>query len=202
VKLSNAPCTISPVDLDALPRTLRQAHREYIEAAAQSRRISSWQYDHCPGVVDYLESVVKKALPVPRYMQMQALPEELDSASDFHEGARYRITVNAYEREPRARLECVAHYGSRCCICRMSFAARYGAIAEGFIHVHHLRPLSTIGKEYKIDPIADLRPVCPNCHAVLHIRGFREPAYEIDEVRAFLKQSRSKRLSRKRTRER
>jgi predicted HNH restriction endonuclease len=43
--------------------------------------------------------------------------------------------------------------------------------------------LSEIGGEYIVDPVADLRPVCPNCHAVLHRRI---PAYSIEEVRVFL----------------
>jgi 5-methylcytosine-specific restriction protein A len=53
----------------------------------------------------------------------------------------------------------------------------------GFTHVHHLKLLSTVGSGYQVDPIEDLRPVCPNCHAVIHRR---EPPYSIDEVRAFL----------------
>ena len=34
-----------------------------------------------------------------------------------------------------------------------------------------LRKLLDIGEEYEIDPIKDLRPVCPNCHAMLHRNG-------------------------------
>jgi 5-methylcytosine-specific restriction protein A len=30
--------------------------------------------------------------------------------------------------------------------------------------------LAQVGGEYQVDPIADLRPVCPNCHAMLHSR--------------------------------
>jgi len=37
------------------------------------------------------------------------------------------------------------------------------------------------------DPIRDLRPVCPNCHVVIHRR---EPPYSIDEVRQLLTQQR------------
>lgn len=44
----------------------------------------------------------------------------------------------------------------------------YGKIGKKFIHVHHLKELSLIGTKYRIDPIKDLRPVCPNCHAMLH----------------------------------
>jgi hypothetical protein len=38
-----------------------------------------------------------------------------------------------------------------------------------FLHVHHLRELAALGKEYEVDPITDLRPVCPNLS--------RHPAY-------------------------
>jgi 5-methylcytosine-specific restriction protein A len=36
------------------------------------------------------------------------------------------------------------------------------------IHVHHVRPESTLGPNYRVDPIKDLRPLCPNCHAIVH----------------------------------
>ncbi len=70
----------------------------------------------------------------------------------------------------------------------MSFGAVYGPVADGFIHVHHLRPLSQAGGAHAVDPVEDLRPVCPNCHAVLHRRA---PAYSIEEVKAFLARKQS-----------
>jgi 5-methylcytosine-specific restriction protein A len=76
--------------------------------------------------------------------------------------------VNAYERDPRARKACLAHHGTNCSVCGFNFESRYGKIGEGFIHVHHLVPLSEVGEDYEVDPIADLLPVCPNCHAMLH----------------------------------
>jgi predicted HNH restriction endonuclease len=108
-------------------------------------------------------------------------PDEVKGT--FQEGAMKRVTINAYERDRRARQQCVIKYGTRCCICGLSFGEKYGKEFEGFIHVHHLLPLSTIRKEYKINPTEDLRPVCPNCHAVLH---YRVPAYSIEDVRLFL----------------
>ncbi len=65
----------------------------------------------------------------------------------------------------------------------MSFGAVYGKIAEGFIHVHHLHPLSEVKEAHLVDPVKDLRPVCPICHAVLHLRN---PVISIDEVREML----------------
>ena len=56
-------------------------------------------------------------------------------------------------------------------------------LGEGFIHVHHIVPLSGLGKSYVVDPINDLRPVCPNCHAMLHKRV---PPYTIDELREIM----------------
>tara|TARA_B110000037_G_scaffold155751_1_gene175626 strand:- start:1922 stop:2146 length:225 start_codon:yes stop_codon:yes gene_type:complete len=43
--------------------------------------------------------------------------------------------------------------------------ARFG---KEFIHVHHLKEIATIAQKYQVDPVNDLRPVCPNCHAMLH----------------------------------
>jgi predicted HNH restriction endonuclease len=101
----------------------------------------------------------------------ELLPDELDAAAPIHEGARYQVLVNAYERNTEARRRCLAAHGTTCCICGFNFGVVYGPDAEGYIHVHHVKPLSEIGEEYEVDPVADLRPVCPNCHAVLHLGG-------------------------------
>lgn len=114
------------------------------------------------------------------------LPEEIAATTALLEGATCRVSVNAYERNPRARRLCIERYGKKCFICDFSFGSVYGKVADGFIHVHHLRPLSEIGAEYVVDPVEDLRPVCPNCHAVLHRRI---PPYSIEEVQEFLRQS-------------
>jgi predicted HNH restriction endonuclease len=111
------------------------------------------------------------------------LPEEVEESTPLIEGAVSRVMVNAYERNLRARRQCIKHHGTDCYICGFSFGAVYGEVADGYIHIHHLRPLSEICVQYKVDPVKDLRPVCPNCHAVLHRRI---PAYSIDEVRGFL----------------
>jgi predicted HNH restriction endonuclease len=50
----------------------------------------------------------------------------------------------------------------------MSFHEKYGEAMRGFIHVHHLAPLSSRGAAHDVNPETDLIPVCPNCHAFLH----------------------------------
>lgn len=111
-------------------------------------------------------------------------PDEVSPSQLWAEGAVCRVTVNAYERSPEARRGCIAAHGTACCICGFSFGRVYGSDAEGYIDVHHLRPLSEIGREYIVDPVKDLRPVCPNCHAVLHLGG---RCRSIEEVRQLLR---------------
>lgn len=98
-------------------------------------------------------------------------PEEILETTTLIEGAICRISVNAYERNQEARRLCIEIHGTSCCICGFNFGAAYGADAQGYIHVHHVRPLSEIKSDYVVDPARDLRPVCPNCHAVLHLNG-------------------------------
>jgi predicted HNH restriction endonuclease len=110
--------------------------------------------------------------------------EEEEVVKRLSEGAVFQKLVNAYERNNLARQQCLDEYGTDCYICGFSFGVTYGKVVEGFIHVHHLLQLSRVGKDYKVDPIADLRPVCPNCHAVIHHRP-KQP-YGIEAVRLFL----------------
>ena len=113
-------------------------------------------------------------------------PDDLPLGQDYAEGAKKQVRVNAYERNPKARAACLKHYGRVCSVCDFSFEKRYGDIGQDFIHVHHLKPLALTSGEYKIDPVADLRPVCPNCHAMLHTS---DPPLEIEELRKRLRPS-------------
>lgn len=112
------------------------------------------------------------------------IPEELVVTKPLYEGAIKTISVNAYERSSVARNQCILHYGCRCSACDLSLAEKYGEVAQGRIHVHHLRQLADINSEYYVDPIRDLRPVCPTCHAVIHTRT---PPFTIEEVQAMIK---------------
>lgn len=116
------------------------------------------------------------------------LAEEILQPSGLVEGAVRSITVNAYERNPQARRQCKGAHGTTCCICGFRFGATYGKVADGYIHVHHLRPLSQVNGEYVVDPVKDLRPVCPNCHAVLHLGG---ECRSIEEVKQMVEDNRA-----------
>ena len=63
----------------------------------------------------------------------------------------------------------------------------YGIITKYIIEVHHIVPLSQIGKQYIIDPTKDLVPICPNCHTIIHLK--KDPCYTIEEVKMMIEES-------------
>jgi hypothetical protein len=113
-------------------------------------------------------------------------PDEVQpSDQQYPEGATTLVMVNAYERNARARQACIDHYGFDCVVCGLNFEERYGdEIGRGFIHIHHELPLHEIGREYLVNPVEHLKPVCPNCHVMLHRL---DPPLSIPELRARLK---------------
>ncbi|HCE56382.1 MAG TPA: restriction endonuclease [Prolixibacteraceae bacterium] len=101
-------------------------------------------------------------------VERKIYPDEIDEYKGLIEGATKKIYINAYERNKEARVKCIQYYGASCYICGMKFLDVYGKLGKDFIHVHHLVEISKIKANYVVDPINDLIPVCPNCHAMLH----------------------------------
>ena len=111
------------------------------------------------------------------------LPEEIDSKEVFKEGASKNVTVNQYERSAGAREKCLALHGYQCSVCSFDFEKKYGEIGKNYIHVHHIVPISEVGREYELDPETDLIPICPNCHAMIHLT---RPAISIMQLKQYL----------------
>ena len=111
------------------------------------------------------------------------LPEEIDNPKQYTEGASKVVSINTYERNSEARVKCIEYHGYKCAVCFFDFEGIYGSIGKNYIHVHHIVPLSEIKKEYKLDPIKDLVPVCPNCHAIIHRT---QPALTVQQLKEHL----------------
>ena len=93
---------------------------------------------------------------------------DVDEQKEYHEGHVRSVMVDIYERSSIARGKCVEYHGESCLICGINFEEKYGMLGKGFIHIHHLKPLHTIRKDYIVNYKEDLIPVCPNCHAMIH----------------------------------
>ncbi len=96
------------------------------------------------------------------------------------EGGRRSVMVTLIERNPKNREACLEHWGYECRVCGFDFGREFGDKAKDYIHVHHHNLLATAG-EIIPDPINDMSPLCPNCHAVAHLR---RPPYTIEELKA------------------
>lgn len=167
---------------------IQTGHDQFIQltaltAAGVPRKGTPFRRSHSEGLMSYARSFLASNTSDVYASAEWVLQEEVAGDNLLVEGARLTVQVNAFERNLQARAQCLAHYGMRCAVCDFSFEAVYGRVANSYIHVHHLKPLASIGKEYVVDPLVDLRPVCANCHAVIHLRM---PPYEIDEVKAML----------------
>lgn len=99
-----------------------------------------------------------------------------------NEGRKRHVLSVQYERSTALRKKCLEHWGFACAVCGLLFEEQYGEIGKDFIHVHHLNPVSATGTT-KTNPIEDLRPVCPNCHSMLHKKN---PPIGIEELKSMM----------------
>ncbi|NUS37213.1 MAG: restriction endonuclease, partial [Pseudarthrobacter sp.] len=109
--------------------------------------------------------------------------EELVSGT-FPPEAVSRIDVNRYERNADARRLCLAYHGTSCAACGYSFERAYGEAGTDVMDVHHVVPPEMLGSGYQLDPVTDLLPLCPNCHAMAH-RGPGAPT-SVPELRRMM----------------
>lgn len=71
-------------------------------------------------------------------------------------------------------------------MCNFDFEKAYGQLGENYIQIHHLKPLSEIKEDYCVNPEEDLRPICPNCHAMIHRKT---PALKIEELKHIVQEN-------------
>lgn len=109
--------------------------------------------------------------------------EDAVNPEGLPEGAKARVEVNRYERSRLNRAACLDIHGLSCLACGFNFEFTYGSTGAGFIHVHHVVPVSLLGPDYLVNPATDLIPLCPNCHAMAHTRM---PPLELAHLRSLL----------------
>lgn len=136
-----------------------------------------------PELVEELETVWFNFLTTQNIRINPYAPTGSEEKNTYTEGTAKQMTQTRYERNPYAKSACIKHYGYSCSVCEFDFAKRFGDLGKNFIHVHHLTQIATVGKTYNVDPIKDLRPVCPNCHAMLHRQN---PPLTLEELKIWL----------------
>lgn len=165
-----------------------EPHRRFIDLAAvtptgKPRTSTAFRRTHSEGLVQYAKSLCPD-LGDSHAQPAGAQVNRIEASDDeFFEGRPITVQTTRYERDRNARRACLAHHGYACAACGFTFSAIYGTVAEDYIQVHHLNPIASIGHHTLVDPIADMVPLCANCHAVAH---FRDPPYTIQEIKDFI----------------
>ncbi len=139
--------------------------------------VKSWDYTGLGTnrLLDAFEKLLEDTIPA---------FEEACRMPCYEEGEAVYHQLNKYERNRKARQTCIAAHGCTCSVCGFDFGKVYGDAFAGIIEVHHLVPISQIGKKYVVDPVKDLRPVCANCHTALHSK--KDGVYTIEELKALV----------------
>ncbi|MBV6577806.1 HNH endonuclease, partial [Acinetobacter baumannii] len=91
-----------------------------------------------------------------------------------------------YERDQKLRKQAILIHGYTCVACGFNFEEFYGDYAKGFIHIHHIEPLFSVGEKV-VNPETDLVPLCANCHAVIHRK--RDKTLTVDDLQKMIKRN-------------
>ncbi|EAQ29959.1 HNH endonuclease [Erythrobacter sp. NAP1] len=125
---------------------------------------------------------IRKAVEKADVESLAALPNE-DEVEGEEGGVVMRLHKR-YERDrslSRKKIVSAKKAGSvECEVCEFDFEAAFGELGDGFIEVHHLKPVHTLGKGSKTR-LKDLALLCANCHRMAHRK--RIPL-SLDELRA------------------
>lgn len=112
------------------------------------------------------------------------------SVEEGHEGRRVGRFVNIYERRHRLREAAVRIHGVKCQACGFDFRAHYGRRGDGYIEVHHAKPVSSL-RNRAVNPRLDMVVLCANCHRMVH----RDPAQvlSLEDLRSLVRRERKRR---------
>jgi len=151
---------------------LTKENGHLLEDIPQNRETNYWR----DGVRQIDEDIYLKILRLANIDREDSFFIEGDEDSDpkawetviYLEGDKKEVYNTKYERNPRLRGKAIEIHGLDCMGCDINFRERYGSHGEGFIHVHHNKPISSYNGQHKVDPKEDLEVLCPNCHAMVH----------------------------------
>jgi 5-methylcytosine-specific restriction protein A len=114
-------------------------------------------------------------------------PESFTSTTSSPEGGKKAYQGTRYERDLGNRRRAIEIHGTRCTACQFDFGETYGSHGIGFIEIHHLHPLYVKGEEHPVDPKEDLRPICSNCHRMIHRK--KQSIMTIEALKELLRQT-------------
>lgn len=159
---------------------------DYVETIPEARQSNYWR----DGVRSIDKATFEQIIalagvdPLPSGRQ---LGDEYAFTSLGEEGGKKTVYSTRYERDPKLRKQAIAIHGDSCKACGFNFGKTYGDFGAGFIHVHHIVPVSAFVAKQVVNPETDLVPLCANCHAMVHRRA--NQTLTLSELKGLLKQA-------------
>ncbi len=84
---------------------------------------------------------------------------------------KHRYRERNRELVDEAKRRFLREHGKLFCeVCRFWPFEKYGDMADSFIEVHHIKPISKMTPGEKTN-VEDLMMICPNCHRLIHWKG-------------------------------
>lgn len=160
---------------------------EYLETVPDNRASNYWRDGVRPVSQTDYDAILSHAqlLPAQPNEVVQLRQEDPIDFVSANEGNKTTYFGTRYERRKDLRLKAIEIHGLDCKGCGFDFEQVYGEHAKGFIHVHHVMPISKFGGEKQVDPATDLITLCANCHAMVHRK--RDSTLSIDELKAMVR---------------
>ena len=169
---------------------------EYLETIPATRAGNYWRDGVRPASKETYDLILSYAAessgntpPSSGSPSLPSLNDDSNTLESLQEGnPKYRYST-VYERNPRLRRLAIKKHSCTCMACGFNFEDFYGSYAAGFIHVHHLEPISEYGGAKSVDPEKDLIPLCANCHSVVHRR--KDKTLSLDELKSLIHRAKS-----------
>lgn len=161
----------------------------YLENIPESRKSNYWRDGVRPidENVYYLITSKSRQNEISEPKASYIVDEQSNELESVSEGTPSKRYVTTYERNPKYRKQAIAIHGDSCLACGFNFGDFYGDYAEGYIHIHHIVPVSEFELPKKIDPEVDLIPLCANCHSVVHRK--KDRTLSVEEIKDLIELS-------------
>lgn len=144
--------------------------KENWRLAGQTYRLTSERLSQSPYADEsmVIEAVLGPGAAAVEEAEFLEIAAQVELLVASFEGRKILRAHLARERDPiliRAFKRTLPDF--RCSVCAFDFAEAYGAVGEGYIEAHHVEPVGLREGE-TVTMLADLIPVCSNCHSMLH----------------------------------
>lgn len=143
---------------------------QYFEAIPLSKKANYWRDGVRQLTNENFDAILKSAVLLSSTLDITDAHFELQELESYVEGNKVSYYGTRYERDSKLRAKVIELHGLTCKACAFNFETAYGDYARGYIHVHHLIPISKFGGDKPVDPKTDMVTLCANCHAAIHRR--------------------------------